>query len=309
MLIHFRWYVFRILLGVALAIAIAFPATAAPQNQPPAIAGIAHVAFQTSNAAAARHFYHNILGFDEVFDVPARGTTAAFFKVNDHQYVEIYPGLRSPQQDRLVDIAFETTDARALRRFIAGGGFAPGALHRLAAGSIGFGLTDPSGHRIEFVQYVPDSLIGRGLGKHLSKRRISTRIIHAGVTVPDRSQEDRLYKSLLDFHVMWYGGRTDQEVDWVDMRVPQGHDWLEYMLNVHNPSPRALGVMHHFALGVPSVSSADAAILKRGYQPRKPQIGRDGKWQLNLFDPDGTRIELMEPKPVRTPCCSPMVLN
>ena len=37
-----------------------------------------------------------------------------------------------------------------------------------------------------------------------------------------------------------------------------------------------------------------------------PKIGRDGKWQLNLYDPNLTRVELMEPKPVETPCCSPM---
>ena len=36
-----------------------------------------------------------------------------------------------------------------------------------------------------------------------------------------------------------------------------------------------------------------------------PQIGKDGKWQFNDFDPDGTRIEYMEFTPVRTPCCAP----
>jgi catechol 2,3-dioxygenase-like lactoylglutathione lyase family enzyme len=30
------------------------------------------------------------------------------------------------------------------------------------------------------------------------------------------------------------------------------------------------------------------------------------KWQLNPCDPNFTRVELMEPKPVQTPCCSPM---
>jgi hypothetical protein len=38
--------------------------------------------------------------------------------------------------------------------------------------------------------------------------------------------------------------------------------------------------------------------VERGLQPEKPKIGRDGKWQLNLYDPNGTRAELMEPKPV-----------
>jgi len=42
-------------------------------------------------------------------------------------------------------------------------------------------------------------------------------------------------------------------------------------------------------------------------KPEQPKIGRDGKWQLNLYDPNSTRVELMEPKPVKTPCCSPIV--
>jgi hypothetical protein len=91
------------------------------------------------------------------------------------------------------------------------------------------------------------------------------------------------------------------------MRVPDGSDWLEYMLNVRNPSPKTLGVMHHLALGAPSVADAYNRLLERGVTPtEKPKIGRDGKWQLNLYDPDFTRVELMEPAPVQTPCCSPM---
>jgi len=36
----------------------------------------------------------------------------------------------------------------------------------------------------------------------------------------------------------------------------------------------------------------------------KPQLGKDGKWQLNLYDPDLTRVELMEFRPAAKPCCS-----
>jgi hypothetical protein len=36
------------------------------------------------------------------------------------------------------------------------------------------------------------------------------------------------------------------------------------------------------------------------------QIGRDGKWQFNSYDDEGTRTELMEFTPVMTPCCSPI---
>ena len=131
-------------------------------------------------------------------------------------------------------------------------------------------------------------------------------MIHVGVTVADREAADRLYKDILGFEEMWHGGMKDDRTDWVDMRVPDGTDWLEYMLNVHHPSPRTLGVMHHLALGVPSVAAGYQILTARGMHIEQPKIGRDGKWQLNLYDPNLTRCELMEPKPVETPCCSPM---
>src|SRR5207253_1962515 len=80
----------------------------------------------------------------------------------------------------------------------------------------------------------------------------------------DRAVADRFYKDILGFRETWHGGMTDARTDWVDMRVPEGTDWLEYMLNVKNPSPRSLGVMHHLALGVPSVGTAYPTLLKRG---------------------------------------------
>jgi len=62
------------------------------------------------------------------------------------------------------------------------------------------------------------------------------------------------------------------------------------------------------SLGVPSIQGGYKLALERGYTAReKPQIGRDGKWQYNLYDPNFTRVELMEPKPVQKPCCSPIV--
>ena len=101
---------------------------------------------------------------------------------------------------------------------------------------------------------------------------------------------------------------NDKETDWVDMRVPDGTDWLEYMLNVHSPDPQELGVMDHLALGVPSVKAGYETVIRRGLKPNeKPEIGRDGKWQLSLYDPNYTRVELMEPTPVEKPCCSPML--
>ena len=63
--------------------------------------------------------------------------------------------------------------------------------------------------------------------------------------------------------------------------------------------------MYHLALGVLDFQPAYRLVTSRGLNAEKPKIGRDGKWQLNLYDPNGTRAELMEMKPVEKPCCSP----
>src|SRR5438034_5243956 len=65
-----------------------------------------------------------------------------------------------------------------------------------------------------------------------SASQISARLIHAGFVVRDRAAEDKFYKDILGFHVYWHGGMKDEESNWVDMQVPDGTDWLEYMLNV-----------------------------------------------------------------------------
>jgi catechol 2,3-dioxygenase-like lactoylglutathione lyase family enzyme len=293
--------------AVVTALSCALAQSTTPKR--PDIVGVAHIGLKTNDLAAARNFYGHDLGFEESFtlDKPSGGLMLTYFKVNDHQYIEIFPELKSETEDRLSHIAFETTDAQQLRDYLASRGVkVPDTLHPGRDGNLSFMIQDPDGHNVEFVQYMPGSLHSSNFGKFLPNTRISTHMIHVGVTVTDRDAADRFYKDILGFHEMWHGGMKDDRTDWVDMRVPEGTDWLEYMLNVHNPSPRTLGVMHHLALGVPSVEAGYKTLTGRGMKVEQPKIGRDGKWQLNLFDPNLTRCELMEPKPVETPCCSPM---
>jgi lactoylglutathione lyase len=298
---------------------LCFPAIAqsklapGPVTRPP-IVGVAHIGLKTDDMAAARRFYTGVLGFQEPFslDKPASeggGLLLTYFKVNDHQYIEMFPELTDAKMDRLSHISFETTDAEQLRAYLAGKGVkVPDRLEPMEDGNRGFDVTDPDGHDVEFVQFMPGSLHSKNFGRFLPQTRISERIIHVGVVVKDQAAADRFYKDILGFKDIWHGGMKDSRPDWVDMRVPDGTDWLEYMLNVQNPDPHTLGVMHHFALGVPSVKAGYETAIKNGYQTtEKPKIGRDGKWQFNLYDPNFTRVELMEPKPAEKPCCSPML--
>jgi lactoylglutathione lyase len=65
-----------------------------------------------------------------------------------------------------------------------------------------------------------------------------------------------------------------------------------------------LGSLHHMALLVPDIQAALETVRARpgGLDTktvRTPQVGRNRRWQLNLFDPDGSRTELMEPYTMR----------
>jgi lactoylglutathione lyase len=291
-----------------VVLATVFSAGASAQQRPP-IVGVAHIALKTSDLAAARDFYGKYLGYAEAFSIPkADGSLeVTYFKVSDHQYIEIFPGLSGETEDRLSHIAFETTNAEQLRVYLASRDVAvPAALRTLPDGNLSFTIKDPDGHTVEFVQYVADGALARTFGKFEPASRISLRIGHVGFTVSDRDAEDRLFRDILGFREVWHGGfKEEGPWDWVAMRVPDGMDHLEYMLNVHNPSPRTLGVMNHLCLVVPEIQASYKTLLAREMKVGEPpKMGRDGKWQLNLYDVNFTRAELMEPKPSEKPCCS-----
>jgi catechol 2,3-dioxygenase-like lactoylglutathione lyase family enzyme len=285
-------------MAVILMLGMAVSAMAqAPRR--PAIVGLSHLTLRAADLAKSRQFYGGVLGFAEE---PAGSLQHARFRVNRHQFIELIAAGTHAPSDRLVEVGFETTDAEALRHYLARNGVqAPQQVTVAADGTRSFDVHDPEGHQICFVQYASGE---RGAS---AGQAISAHMIHAGFIVRNRAAEDHFYQHLLGFHVYWHGGMKNRETDWVDMQVPNGTDWLEYMLNVeHTPSPREAGVMRHLALGVADIKPAVELVQQRGWpMPEKAEVGRDGKWQLNLYDPDLTRVEVMEFRPVETPCCAP----
>ena len=200
----------------------------------------------------------------------------------------------------LETIGVWTEDAGALRNYFLARGLKPGDLASPYKGEQQFEIADPEEHHLIFLSSRrPRSLLD-------SRMQISHHMIHAGFVVSDRAAEDRFHKGILGFHVYWHGGMKDGQDNWVDMQVPDGADWIEYMLNVPaNADRHTLGVMNHIALGVPDIHTAEKQLRANGWSgTEQPKIGRDGKWQLNLYDPDDTRVEFMEFTPTQKPCCS-----
>ncbi len=259
----------------------------------PRVLGISHVAFRVSALAAARSFYEDFLGYRA-----AGGPELALIPVNERQYVELRAGLQ-PAEDRLDHVALQTDDVEAMRKHLGSRGVpVPERLTPDAAGNPSFSLRDPEGLGLEFVQHaregLPTPLAAAAAGA------ISLRLLHAGVIVGDLEAATRFYGDGVGLIEVWRGSRSGTELSWTNMKAPDGSDYLEFMLYGERPAPGARGTQHHICLEVPDIEAARSRLAARvqatGYsRPLEARVGTNRKRQLNLFDPDGTRVELMEP--------------
>jgi catechol 2,3-dioxygenase-like lactoylglutathione lyase family enzyme len=278
---------------------------AAAQQEPvkrPPITAIAHVGLVAQNLNADRNFYEHMLGWTAVPSIEVSGGLR-FYGV-PKQWVEVAPA-KSPSDPAFNHVAFATADVRRMRAYLAQRGVAvPATVLRWPDGSRSFQVKDPEGNLVEFIQLPP-------MPAHLppDPQAISSRIIHAGFLVRDAATEDRFYRQILGFRLYWTGGMKDGVTDFFSLQVPEGTDWIEYMLHVPpHPSHRELGVADHFSLGVRDINTVVSKLSARGWTPSPgshKQMGRDGKYQLNVYDPDEVRIEYMEFKPAQKPCCAP----
>jgi catechol 2,3-dioxygenase-like lactoylglutathione lyase family enzyme len=269
--------------------------------EPPKITGIDHVMFYTTAPDGVARLYHGWLGLTGA--VPAEPGEVLRYAVGK-QWLGYRKAPDAQAVDRMDHVAFATDDLESLKGYLAKRGvLALKAIERQPDGSRSFRVKDPEGHTIEFVERAKNAS-----SEKPDAEAVSGRLIHAGFIVRDRATEDAFYRDILGFHVYWYGGSEPGRTDWCAMQVPDGTDWLEYMLNSPaQPTARQLGGMNHISLGVENVQQAAAKLESHGWQPQtdqQPKIGRDGKWQLNLRDPDLSRVELMEFRPAEKPCCS-----
>ena len=280
-----------------LACLLSSPVLAQQPTRPP-ITGIAFARFYTTDPGAAQKFYGSTLGFE-------RKETGKMwiYPVNHSQWIEILTTPPPPQPNvRMAAIAFTTDNVIKLQKYLE----AQGLKSDVPLKDGQFGVRDPEGNLVIFVQRDSEKLVATTLA---SPSATSTRIIHVGFIVSDRAKEDAFWQQILGFRPYWHGGPKDDVTNWVSLQVPDGTDWLEYMLNAGpNPSLHQTGVMDHFSLGTSHMSDVVAALARNhceGPNCTRTQIGRDGKVQLNLFDPDETRVEFMEFAPSQEPCCSP----
>ena len=270
----------------------------------PRILGIAHVAFYVSDLGKTRSFYKDFLGYQEPFSLkrPDGTERIAFIKINDQQYLELFAEEpQHPELGRLNHIAVYVDSASQMRDYLAAHGIkVPDKVGKGKTGNYNFTIADPDGHGVEFVEYQPDSQTGQNQGKFMPAIRISNHIMHAGILVGAVEPAMRFYRDLLGFQEFWRGSANGAQLSWINLRVPDGDDYIEFMLYEDPPTPEQQGVKNHICLASPDVQKSAAELESRPARKSytraiQVQVGKNQRRQANLFDPDGTRIELMEP--------------
>jgi catechol 2,3-dioxygenase-like lactoylglutathione lyase family enzyme len=284
--------------------------SSAPAQQRSAITGIAFARMYASNPPGSDAFYE-MLGFPMEPEVKLGNGFLQRYDVSPSQWLETVPLPDPAPPARLAAVGFTTRNAAALEKYLQAHGVV--IAEPLKHGE--FTVLDPEGNHIVFVQAGSQKFTSPsrdGVGEQTSQR-----IIHVGFEVHSEAAENHFYQELLGFKPYWHGGQTDARTDYVSLQVPDGTDWLEYMLNrTPGPDPIAnlkqTGVLDHFSLGVAHMQDVVDELARNGCARtsqaancKKTQMGRDGKVQLNVFDPDFTRVEYMEFKPSGPICCSP----
>jgi catechol 2,3-dioxygenase-like lactoylglutathione lyase family enzyme len=275
----------------------------------PKITGISHLAVYTSDAQATEHYYTAVIGAAREAD--PENSKGVRYVINATQFIEVLPLPADAGVNRLDHTGWNTDNAEGMRLYLAGKGWqTPAKITRYADGSKAFRVKDPEGNVVEFVEPSPRTKAPDAphvIGHH---------IIHVGFLVHSKAAEDKFYRELLGFRPYWYGGMHDDKIDWVSQQTPDSHDWLEYMMTSGpsgsgipaDISQQSLGVMDHLSIGVVSVPDSFKKLASENRhasrEDKEPKIGKDGKYQFNMYDPDGIRLELMEFHAVEKPCCS-----
>jgi catechol 2,3-dioxygenase-like lactoylglutathione lyase family enzyme len=272
----------------------------------PKITGVAHIALYVKSIDQARAFYENFLGFAEPYSLKKTDSeelAMIFVKINDRQLVEIFPET-TPEVNRFSHFAIETDDAEAMRKYLGSKGYkVPEKTPTGRTGNFNFTVSDPNGIRCEIVQYTATGFTGKNIGKDMPETRISNHMSHVGFMVADLDSAMKFYRDILGFKETWRGSSNGTVLSWVNMKVPDGDDYIELMLFEKEPNKERKGTMNHICLVVDDVAASGKILFGRKLpegckSPTEMKTGINRKRQINYYDGDGTRVEIMEPKTV-----------
>ncbi len=265
------------ILFMSFSLAASAQASLPTPSSAPELAGIAHAAIRVSDLDQARAFYEK-LGFEEAFSMVQGGTTTrSFVKINDRQFIELYPQRQPSDPVGFMHVCFESEDIEALNRAYQARGLAPTAVRKAGAGNLLFTIVGPENQNLEYTGYMPGSKHTVDHGMHLGANRAARQIVAVSIQLVDVMAARKFYEEKLAFIPVsplqpgetWLSlpGRTSQQVE----------------IAKHGP-----GSAFQLYLGVPDLRRA-AAQLKALQIPVE-----EHKSLILIRDPDGNQIIFMK---------------
>ena len=267
----------------ALAAVLLASAGAIAQQAPP-LAGIAHVAIRVKDLAASIAFYQS-LGYVQAFDLRKDNVPyESFIKINDTQFIELYPVTDKDPQPAFLHLCFEGDDLEPIHDDYISHGLTPNDVRKAGAGNMLFtmpGPMQPIGpnfqpipQNIEYTQYMSGSLHSRDFGQHLGPDRIGDRLLGVALAMSDPEAARMFYINQLSFKplpgepmTMHLPGNSGEEVEIV---------------------PVALGAHARITLETANLGRSGRRL---GHEKIKFDKGTE---LLGFTDPDGNQILLRQ---------------
>ncbi len=183
-----------------LALATLCASTASAFAQTGNITGIAHIAYRVSDLDKEVAFLQK-LGYQESFGFTnaAGKTTEVFVKVNDRQFIEVYPQTAPSELLGWMHVCYESDDINTLVATLTAHGLKPAEVRKAGAGNLISSMKDPEDRVTEFTQYMSGSRHTLDKGLHLGEHRISDEILGFELPVPDVEAARKFYVSGMGF--------------------------------------------------------------------------------------------------------------
>lgn len=169
-------YARALLVAVLTTLLAIFVHAQADGTPPPPFNGIAHVAIRVHDLAASVAFYEK-LGFEQAFDLRRDNVPSeSFIKINDHQFIELYPVTAKDPTVGFLHLCFEGVDLNAIYDDYIGRGLTPTAVRKAGAGNLLFTMAVCSSPPARRTSSTPNTCPA-----------LSTRTTRANTSVPTAS--------------------------------------------------------------------------------------------------------------------------
>jgi len=244
------------------------------QAQPSAITGIAHIAYRVSDLDRENAFLLK-LGYEPSFSFTTKEgkVTETFVKINDRQFLELYPQTDPTQPLGWMHVCYEASDINAAAAVYAAHGLNPTPVKKAGAGNLITGFNDPEGRTTEFTQYMPGSRHTLDQGKHLGASRVSQEIDGIEFPALDMAAARKFYAEGLGFQTSPQAGGLRVHI------TTQSYPWIQLS---------AAGTKPELLFRVTNAKATERQLRALGLTVTK------GKKASSITDPDGNTFVFVE---------------